>query len=610
MKFDKPKKLPGFVIVVMSFLLVSMSYYRDDEVLKFEWLAQSKSLEASTVLLNNSQNIIPLKDLDKRKIAAVSVGAVFGKEFDNTLGNYAQVSSFSIVNTNLKLSIDTLNTRLKPFNTIIFHCNTSALKDALFQSLLKGLTRTKSIILVCHDQPANLQVFDSEDFPVILTPTNSPAAAVYTAQAIFGGVGISARLSQNISRKYIKGSGFFTPVLRLKYTVPEEAGIESKKLENPIDRIVKEAIEKKATPGAVVMVIKDGKVILNKGYGSHTYTQEDPTNPDDVFDLASVTKIGATTMAAMRLYEQNKLQLDTGIAAYIPLARHTNKGGLTVKELLLHQAGLVSYIPFFKDLRPGEYSRDSSIFHPVKVADNYYLSANYFDRVMWPRMLNSPLSARGKYVYSDLSMYMMKDIIERLTSERLDRYVYSQFYAPLGMYTAGFNPRERFPKSRIVPTEDDKYFRKTLLEGYVHDQGASMAGGIAGHAGLFSSANDLAILFQMVLNGGEYGGVRYFKPETINLFTAKYSNVSRRGLGFDRWDPDRTNRYPSDLASSKSYGHTGYTGTCVWVDPEYKLIYIFLSNRVHPSDTNKLSSLRIRPRIHDAIYEAIKEGLD
>jgi CubicO group peptidase (beta-lactamase class C family) len=178
------------------------------------------------------------------------------------------------------------------------------------------------------------------------------------------------------------------------------------------------------------------------------------------------------------------------------------------------------------------------------------------------------------------------------------------------MYTAGFNPRNRFPKSQIVPTEQDNYFRKTLLEGYVHDQGAAMAGGVSGHAGLFSTANDMAILFQMMLNGGIYGGKQYFKQETINLFTAKYSNVSRRGLGFDRWDPDRTNRYPSDLASPKSYGHTGYTGTCVWVDPEYNLIYIFLSNRVHPSVSNKLNSLRIRPRIQDVIYKAIKEGQD
>jgi CubicO group peptidase (beta-lactamase class C family) len=296
------------------------------------------------------------------------------------------------------------------------------------------------------------------------------------------------------------------------------------------------------------------------------------------------------------------------MGSYIPVAKQTNKSTITVKDLLLHQAGLTPYIPFFLNLKLGEYSRDSSFFHPLKVADNYYLRPNYFEEVMYPRMLNTAVQPKGRYNYSDLSMYFLKDIVERQAMERLDKYVEKQFYAPLGMQTAGFNPRQRLDRNRIVPTEQDNSFRKTLLEGYVHDPGAAMAGGISGHAGLFSSANDMAILFQMFLNGGTYGGQQYFKKETIDLFTAKYSNVSRRGLGFDRWDPDRTNRYPSDLASPKSYGHTGYTGTCVWVDPEYNLIYIFLSNRVHPSVTNKLSTLRIRPRIQDVIYTAIRKA--
>jgi CubicO group peptidase (beta-lactamase class C family) len=201
-------------------------------------------------------------------------------------------------------------------------------------------------------------------------------------------------------------------------------------------------------------------------------------------------------------------------------------------------------------------------------------------------------------------MYTMKEIIEHQAGEPLDQYVSEQFYAPLGMRTAGFNPLKRFDKQQIVPTERDTYFRKTLLQGYVHDSGAAMAGGVAGHAGLFSTANDLAILNQMLLNGGTYGGVEYFKPQTVQFFTAKQSDVSRRGLGFDR---SNGYGYPSRYASPDTYGHTGYTGTCVWTDPENNLIYIFLSNRVYPSASNKLNSLRVRPRIQDAIYEAISE---
>jgi CubicO group peptidase (beta-lactamase class C family) len=203
-------------------------------------------------------------------------------------------------------------------------------------------------------------------------------------------------------------------------------------------------------------------------------------------------------------------------------------------------------------------------------------------------------------------MYFAKEVIEEVTGQRLDQYVFDQFYKPLGMKTAGFNPRNHFNTNQIIPTENDTLFRKTLLMGYVHDQGAAMAGGIAGHAGLFASANDLAILFQMLLDGGTYGGKQYFKSKTINLFTAKQSDLSRRGLGFDRADPDTSKGYPSKLASLRTYGHTGYTGTCVWVDPEYHLIYIFLSNRINPQVTSKLSALNTRGRIQDVIYEAIK----
>lgn len=595
--------------LLLSILIVAMSA-EVDEPLGAEWLAQSKTLESSVVLLNNGKNTIPLQGLEGRKVASLSVGATFDKEFNRTLKNYIGISEFKLVNTNLQRSVDTLSGKLNAFNTILIQITEGSLKDRPVQSLIRQLSATKDLIVIGYGKPAGLQLLDQVSSPVIWAPANSPAAAIYTAQAVFGGIAFSAKLSQDVSARFKSGDGHSTKAIRLKYTAPEELGIESRELEKPIDRIVNEAISEKATPGAVVMIVKDGRVIFNKGYGSHTYRGDQPTKPDDLFDLASVTKIGATTMAAMRLYEQQKLNLDENVGTYIPLARNTSKNNLSVRELLLHQAGLVSYIPFHQSLNPGDYSRDSSLFHSVKVADRYYLRANYFEEVMWPRMLNSSLSGRGKYVYSDLSMYLMKDIIERISSEHLDRYVTNQFYAPLGMHTAGFNPRKRFDKSKIVPTENDLQFRKTLLEGYVHDQGAAMAGGISGHAGLFSTANDMAILFQMVLNGGTYGGKQYFKPETINLFTAKYSDASRRGLGFDRWDPDRSNRYPSDLASPKTYGHTGYTGTCVWVDPEHNLIYIFLSNRVHPSVSNKLSSLRIRPRIHDVIYKAIKDAED
>ncbi|RZM19591.1 MAG: beta-N-acetylglucosaminidase, partial [Pedobacter sp.] len=390
------------------------------------------------------------------------------------------------------------------------------------------------------------------------------------------------------------------------YTLPEDAGVNADNLSG-VDAIANEAISARATPGIVVLVAKDGKVIFNKAYGNHTYGGL-PENVNDIFDLASLTKTTATTPTVMRLVEENKLNLDTNIGAYIPKARTSPMNAINVKEVMLHQAGFIPYIPFHNSITSSDYSRDSSTAFPTKVADNYYIRKDYFKDVMWPKMLNSPIRTRGSYVYSDISMYVMKDITERISGMPLNQYVWDNFYKPLGMQTAGFLPRNRFKKEQIVPTEQDTYFRKTLLEGYVHDQGAALVGGVSGHAGLFSSANDLAIIYQMLLNKGTYGGKRYFNPQTVDMFTQKQSAVSRRGLGFDRWDPDLSKTYPSALASSQTYGHTGYTGTCIWVDPSRGLVYVFLSNRVNPSVTDKLGNMKIRGRIQDVINKAIDSG--
>ena len=364
-------------------------------------------------------------------------------------------------------------------------------------------------------------------------------------------------------------------------------------------------------PAAWLLVAKDGKVIFNKAYGFQTYSPDVPDKINDIFDLASLTKVTATTMEAMRLYEQGKLGLDATVGEYLALAKSTNKNDIKIRELLTHQSGLIADIPTYEKIKPADHSTDSSAAYPTKVSDSYYMRKNYFQDVMWPAMLNSPLRTRGQYVYSDLSMYFMQEIMETITSTPLNVYVQKQFYDPLGLQTMGFLPLNRFKKDQIVPTEIDGIFRHSLIDGYVQDQGAAMVGGVAGHAGNFSNANDCAILFQMLLNNGTYGGEQYFKPETVALFTTKQSDVSRRGLGFDMWDPLTTHKYPSEFASPQTYGHTGYTGTCVWVDPKYNLVYVFLSNRVYPKDaSNKLASLGIRSRIQDVIYKAIEKGLE
>jgi CubicO group peptidase (beta-lactamase class C family) len=604
---NKLMKISGLPIAVtlISFFTLSACAQMTEHFRNEAFLTDWKNIESTTVLLNNEDQLVPLKNLMPLTIASVNIGSAYASEFDSILNKYTKVQSFaSTLYNHDMLSFNDLNDDLKFYNTIIVQVTDQSLNDPRTIPLLLDLQLNKSLIVSLSGEAVSLKLLDALNSAIIWSERKSGFSANFAAQLIFGGLAANARLNQGISARFASGSGFSTVPIRLKYTVPEELGINSADLMG-IDDIAEEAIRQRATPSAVVLVVKDGKIIFNKAYGTRTYIDRRPTRITDIYDLASVTKISATTMAVMRLYELGKLKLDTNVGAYIPRARNTDKKDIPVREVMLHQAGFIPYIPFFKNILETDYSRDSTEAYPVKVADNYYLRKDYFKQVMWPLMLNSTLSNQGKYVYSDLSMYFMKDMVERQSGKAMETYVMDQFYKPLGMSRAGFNPRLRFPKEEIIPTEDDKEFRKTLLEGYVHDQGAAMVGGVSGHAGLFSSANDLAILYQMILNGGIYGGTRYFNSETVNMFTAKQSAISRRGLGFDRFDEESSRGYPSKLASPLTFGHTGYTGTCVWVDPKYNLVYVFLSNRVNPGVTSKLIDLNIRGRIQDVIYEAI-----
>ncbi|MCD8741307.1 serine hydrolase [Mucilaginibacter roseus] len=572
------------------------------------YLSEEKQTEQNTVLLNNESQSVPLKNLDSIKIASVNFSNTYAAQFDSLLNKYAEVRSFNGAGYLGQKTVNDLAQDLKFYNTLVIQLTDIDLNNPQVMSFIALNRKLKKVVIALFGNGNALAKLNAEQNPIIWSGKATPVSASYVAQAIFGGVPLSQKLPQTFSPKYVANSGFATLKTRLQYTIPEAAGINSANL-TEIDNIAAEAMRQQATPGCVVLVAKDGKVIFNKAYGYHTYSADEPDKITDIFDLASVTKIAATTMEVMRLTEQGKLSLDSTMGDYLPIARATNKNNIRVRELMLHQAGLVPYIPFHNDIKPADHSSDSSAVYNTKVADGYFVRKGFYSDYMLPRMLKTGLRTRGQYEYSDLSMYFMKEIVESITAEPLNRYVQTEFYNKLGMQTAGFLPRNRFGVDRIIPTEDDTYFRHTLLEGYVHDQGAALAGGVSGHAGLFADANDLAILFQMMLNKGTYGGVQYFKPETVEQFTAKQSAVSRRGLGFDRWDPILTRHYPSELASDQTYGHTGYTGTCVWVDPKYNLVYIFLSNRVHPKVTEKLSSLRIRPRIQDVVYKAIEKGL-
>ena len=396
---------------------------------------------------------------------------------------------------------------------------------------------------------------------------------------------------------------------------PESVGLKSAVLQK-IDAIANDAIAKEATPGCVVLVAKEGKIAYHKAFGYTNFDKKEPITPEMVYDLASVTKISATTVSIMKLYEEGKIDLDKTLGDYLPWVSGSDKAHLKLTDILLHQAGLNPFIPFYREVidtasgkpLPQYFSTGKDAQHQYRVAEDLYVRNDWED-TLYKRILQSKLTAPGKYIYSDNDFIFLGKVVESVSGKPLNEYARETFYIPLHMTTTTFRPRELMPVDLIVPTEEEKHFRGQLIRGDVHDEGSAMFGGVAGHAGLFSSAYDLAQLYQMLLNGGELHGVRLLQKTTIDKFTAYNSNISRRGLGFDKPEKDNATRkdpYPSLSVSPETYGHTGFTGIGVWVDPRYNLVYIFLSNRVTPTrNNNKLSQLNVRSNIQEAIYQAI-----
>jgi len=383
-----------------------------------------------------------------------------------------------------------------------------------------------------------------------------------------------------------------------------------------IDSIANDAIKQHATPGCVVLVAKDGKIAYYKSFGYYTYDSTEKVTNESIYDLASVTKICATTLSVMKLYDQGKLDLDKTLGYYLPMVRGSDKQDLVIRDILLHQARLKSFIPFYREAMdttsgvPSNawFSKNTSSQSVYRVADSMYMRNNYRDTI-YNRILKSALEKPGQYIYSDNDFIFLGLIVEAISGMSLDQYVSKTFYQPLALASTGFHPRDHFSLSRIVPTENEKYFRRQLIRGDVHDPGAAMFGGVAGHAGLFSDAYDIAVIMQMLLNKGVINGVRFISDSTITRFTEYNSQISRRGLGFDKPEKDNGTRkepYPTLSASPFTFGHTGFTGIGVWADPAYNLIYIFLSNRVNPDGSNKLLKMNVRSNIQEAIYKALE----
>lgn len=586
-------------------------------------LLKRKITEQSITLVQVKDSLIPFKKLDTLKIASLSIGDGKRTTFQEYLEKYADMDGF-LLNKEAELTnFNFTYNKLREYESVIIGIHgtsRSAAKNfGITENTMELVTKlaqvTKVTVVIFGTPYAAGKLEKAQN--MIVAFDNDTYTQQSAAMALFGAIPFKGRMPV-ASGKYKVNEGVSTAYLgRLKFSIPEEVGIVSARL-NRIDSIAGECIKVQAAPGCQILVAKEGKIIFNKNYGYTKYDKKEKIAHDNIYDLASVTKICATTIALMQLYDQGKFSPNKTVSDYLPDTQGSTIAALKMQDVLTHQAGLTAWIPFYKKtlntdqtLNALYYNQNKIPGFEVQVADNVFMRTDYMD-TMWQLIKTTPLKQPGKYVYSDLGMFIARRVIERLSEVTLDTYVNTHFYNKLGLRHTGFNPLQFADRKKIVPTEDDNYFRYQLVQGYVHDMGAAMMNGVEGHAGLFSNAEDVAIILQMLLNGGSYGGETFFSKETVEKFTSKQSSTSRRGLGFDKPDKDPNNSSPaSNYASGKTYGHLGFTGICVWVDPEYDLIYIFLSNRVYPkADPNRLSSEGIRNKIMDVVYESFLDTSD
>ena len=584
--------------------------------------ALHNELAAGAITLLINKNMIPIKNLDSGRIASLVIGGDTGNVFQNTLSKYALVDHFVIGKADTSEEQWAILNQLKTYDKVIVsihRLNNNRTKNyGVTQDMLNALGElafsTKLIVNV-FGNPYSLGFITGIEHANALLFSNeqSDVSESMAAQSLFGGIAISGKMPVTANKQFAYGDGLKTEKVRLAYGEPAQVRMDENILAN-IDSITLDAIAKKATPGAQVLVAKDGVVVYEKSFGHHTYESEQEVRWDDVYDLASITKIGASLASFMQLVDKGDLDVDDKVSDHLFELKKTNKKNITFRDMLAHYAQLPAWIPFYtKTLKNGipdssYYQTTPSSEFPFQVAQNLYLRKDYPDTVY--RIINdAKLLTKKEYKYSDLGYYYMKKLIKLETGKPLEEYTMDNFYRPLGLSTMGFLPRKRIELNRIVPTEDDKIFRKQLVQGDVHDQGAAMLGGVGGHAGLFSNANDLAVMMQLFLNEGQYGGQRYISEKTVKEFTKCQfcKNGNRRGIGFDK--PEPSGGGPTcECVSMLSFGHTGFTGTMAWADPEKDIVYIFLSNRVYPdAENSKLLKMDVRTKIQQVIYDAIEE---
>lgn len=581
-------------------------------------LLYAQLMQNAITVVKNDKSTLPIKDLELKNIAYVSMGDRSGKPFLNTLKKYAKITEVKSDN------LDQLIQKLKHFNLVIvgFHkSNSSPWKSYKFTNKelvwLQEIARTNEVILNIFSKPYTLDALKSySNFEgVVVGYQNSATAQKLSAQILFGALSAQGQLPVSISNSMYKvGHGLQTSKIdRLSFGLPESVGMSSAKL-SKLDSVANFAIDEKMTPGIQLLVARKGKVIYDKNFGYHTYSKQRKVRAEDLYDLASLTKILVTLPLLMELVEHGSVDLDDRLGDILPQYKKTNKSQITLKEMLSHYARLQPWIPFYQSTLDSVTNKPISRFfrtkkskkYPIKISENSFLRTDFTDTIH-QNIIDSKLLDEKKYRYSDLPYYILKDYLESFYDVSLDALIQQRFYNTIGANYSTYNPLEKFDKTQVIPTEKDTYFRFDTVHGHVHDMGAAMQNGVGGHAGLFSNANDVAKLMQMYLQYGHYGGKQFLTPKTIDAFNTCYfcEEDNRRGVGFDK--PQLDEEGPTcGCISMTSFGHSGFTGTYAWADPEEEIIYVFLSNRTFPdSKNNRLLKENIRTEIQRLIYEAI-----
>ncbi len=581
---------------------------------------------SSLTLLKDEPGRLPLKKVATTKIATLSIGPGKRTQMQRSLDLQANMDHFYLSGSPSQKKLEGMRKRLKKYNYALVGVHPEALSeenegklDSALVSFLGELKDVTRPVIANFCPPSVLEDLDSVQV-LLHAYDNHRLTQRATAHVIFGSDTCHGRLPYSIDTLFAEGTGLpLNKKLRLSYVDPQTLGINPADMK-AIDSIVYRAINLGTFPGCQVLAAKDGQVFFNKAYGYHDYTRKERVTLRDVYDIASVTKIAATTLMAMWSYDQDSLELDVPIKTYL---EELDSSFITIKditpeELLIHKAGLPPGLPIYQfytfvdsvdSVKTQVYGAQEDSIHDVQIAEDFFISHAILD-TMWDRARRVKLKTKGKYKYSDMSMFLLKRVLEHIHEVELDKFVAANFYGPMGLKTIGYHPLRRFDEEQVIPTEKDRWWRKQILHGFVHDESTAIFGGVGGQAGLFSNTRDLAVLMQMLINGGHYGGKRYFSNRTVRKFTSRHPN-SHRGLGFDMQKPvpDPNRGMVCFSASPTTFGHTGFTGTCAWADPDNGVIFIFLSNRVYPDRKNqKINIYRVRQNVQQVVYNAL--GLD